>query len=130
MAPQKSKENAKQPKSNKELKRKPFHKIGNKQQEKVSKKQAKTAALKQRPKYVLQTVRQDRNARSKKTGQLFSPLTAENTFEQNVWATYGLIKARCQPSKENLLAAAADEPDKQLEDKAVYAAYPLHIMEC
>ena len=40
-----------------------------------------------------------------------------------MWATYRLMEAGCQLSKDDLLAAAADEPDKQLEIKAIHAAY-------
>lgn len=53
IAPQKGKESAKQTKTNNVLKRKPSHRLGARQQEKVSKKQAKTAILKQQPKDVI-----------------------------------------------------------------------------
>ena len=33
------------------------------------------------------------------------------------------MKADCQPSKEDMLAVAAAEPDKQLEIKAIHTAY-------
>jgi hypothetical protein len=123
MAPQKGKKSAEQQKTNNFLKRKPFHRLSARQQEKASKKQAKTATLKQRPTDVIQARRRDRKARFKAKRKLCAPpLTAEEAFDQDIWATYRLVQAECQPSKADLLAAAA-EPDKQVEIKAIHTAY-------
>lgn len=120
MAPQNGK-SAKQQTTN-VLKRKPFHRLGARQQEKVSKKQAKTATLKEQPTDVIQARRRDRKARFKAKRKPCGPLTAEEAFDQDIWATYRLVQAECQPSKADLLAAAA-ESDKQVEIKAIYTAY-------
>jgi hypothetical protein len=121
MAPQNGKKSAKQQTTN-VLKRKPFHRLSARQQEKVSKKQAKTATLKEQPTDVIQARRRDRKARFKAKRKPCGPLTAEEAFDQDIWATYRLVQAECQPSKVDLLAAAA-EPDKQVEIKAIHTAY-------
>lgn len=124
MAPQKGKKSAKQQTTNNVLKRKPFHRFSARQQEKVSKKQAKTATLKEQPTDVIQAGRRNRKARFKAKRKLCAPpLTAEEVFDQDIWATYKLVQAECQPSKVDLLAAAAAEPDKQVEIKAIHTAY-------
>lgn len=124
MAPQKGKESAKQPKNNNVPKRKPCHRLSSRQQEKISKKQAMTAISKQQPKDMIRAARRSRRARLEANRKLSAPpLTAEEAFDQDIWATYRLMKADCQPSKEDMLAVAAAEPDKQLEIKAIHTAY-------
>ena len=83
-----------------------------------------TAISKQQPKDVIRAARRSHRARLKANRKLSAPpLTAEEAFDQDIWASYRLMKADYQPSKEDRLAAAAAKPASQLEIKAIHTAY-------